>query len=86
MFFEVLHCITEVTYMKRKRVTNKEGHNLIVEYQAIEKIKPGFYGVEDVHIGDVIEITDQRLATKASHNDWLKKVDAPGKKKVSKKK
>ncbi len=86
-FFEVLHCITTVTYMTKKRHVDKQGNLHINEIENTRTIKPGFYGVEDVHIGDVIEIKDDRLAEKASQNDWLKKVEKPeNKKKVSKKK
>jgi phosphoribosylformylglycinamidine (FGAM) synthase PurS component len=84
--FEVVDCISEVTYMVKSRVLDKQGSLHLIETQQTKTIKPGFYGVEDVKIGDVIEIKDERLAGKAGRNPMLKKVDAPAKKKKASKK
>lgn len=88
--FEVLNCKTHVEYMQRKRVVDKEGNLHIREVQMEKPISPGFYGVENVKVGDVIEIADERLADKARNNPDLKEVkagaEAAPKKKASKKK
>ena len=72
--FEVLFCHTEVTYMQKKRVTDKEGSTHIREVQMTKPVTPGFYGVEDVKVGDIIEFTDPRRIGKAQRNPMLKEV------------
>ena len=81
--FEVIHCHTEVTYFQKKRVVDKEGSLHIRQIEMTKPVKAGFYGVEDVKVGDVIQLTGV-MAEKARNNPDLKEVAA--KKKVSKKK
>lgn len=84
--FEVLSCKTEVEYLQKKRVVDKEGNLHIRETLLTRPNSPGFYGVENVNVGDVIEITDARLADKARRNPDLKEVKDAAKKKAKKKK
>lgn len=84
--FEVVNCITHVEYIQKQRVMDKEGSVHIREVVCEKDVSPGFYGVEDVKVGDVIEITKPHLAEKARRNPDLKEVEKKSKKKAAKKK
>ena len=83
--FEVLFCRTEVSFMQKRRVTDKEGSVHLREVQMTKPVSPGFYGVENVKVGDIIEFNDPRRIGKAQRNPMMKEVkDAPKKKKKTK--
>lgn len=81
--FEVIYLITEVTYMKKSRVVDKEGSVHMLEVETTKKTTPGAYGHEDIHVGDVLEINGQ-MADKARSNTKFFKEVFPDKKKSKK--
>jgi hypothetical protein len=74
--FKVLHCITERTSVQPVSSKGENGGVQVVMKQVTEPVSAGFFGVEDVSIGDVIEITEPRLVAKAQAHEWLEEVKA----------
>ena len=72
--FEVLHCITEVEYFQKRRTVDKEGSVHLRQELMHKTVKPAAYGCEDIHIGDIIEITKPHLVMKARNNPWFQEV------------
>lgn len=76
--FRVGQLRTEAHVIRRTQVRGKNDLVRIVEQEQLVTIKPGAYGHENLTKGDVIEITDSHLITKARSNPTFSEVKEAG--------